>query len=72
MFIYLICQCHVNEAETHLWPSDVEEDVTHSELNVLSLFPCLLSESQLVMRYSTVDRDALPTAGATENLSKLK
>lgn len=58
MFIYFICQCHGNGADTNLWPGDVEEDVTDSELNVLSLFPCLPSEGSLVMRHSTIDSDA--------------
>lgn len=72
VFIDIIRQCHQNEAETNLWPDNVEADVTDSELNVPSLFPCLLSEGQLVMRCSALDRDALLSAGATENLSELK
>lgn len=72
MLTYVICQCHRNEAETNLWPDNVDADVKDSELNVPSLFPCLLSEGQLVMKYSTIDRDASLSAGATENLSKLK
>lgn len=40
VLIYFICQCHRNEADTNLWDSDVEEDVSDSELNVASSFSC--------------------------------
>lgn len=72
VFIYIICQCHGNEAEANLRSGHVDQDMSESELNVRLLFPCLPSEGRLVMRHSAVDRDAWPSAGATGNLSKLK
>lgn len=74
MFIYLICFICVTEINWRqiYGPTTSELHMTDSEINVFSLFPCLPSEGQLVMRYSTIDRDALLSVGATENLSKLK
>ena len=62
--------CLVSETESgpNLWPFKQ----IWLTLKMNSLFACLLSEDQLVMRYRAIDRDALPSAGATENLSKLK
>lgn len=40
VFIYFICQCHGNEADTDLWDSNVEEDLSDLELNVASSFSC--------------------------------
>lgn len=61
-----------NEPETNLRSGRADRDARELELSVRLLFRCSPSEGRLATRHSVVDRDARPSAGATENLSKLK
>lgn len=55
-----------NEPESNLRSGRADRDAKESELSVRLLF------CRLATRHGVVDRDARPSAGATENLSKLK
>lgn len=61
-----------NEPETNLRSGRADRDARESELSIRLLFCCSPSEGRLATRSSVVDIDARPSAGATENLSKLK